>query len=77
MFFQISSNTIFPLQKIERWGFDSELLFIAYRKKLSVKEVSVTWKNDPNTKVKFPQDLIRSFSELLQIRFNYMKNLYN
>jgi dolichyl-phosphate beta-glucosyltransferase len=59
---------IFSQATIERWGFDSEVLFLAKKYRLSVKEIPVAWKNDMQTKVKFPQDLVRSLSDLLAIR---------
>ena len=71
-----AAEKIFTRQKINRWGFDSEILFIAKNKGLKIKEIPVKWSNDERTKVKFPDDLIRSFSELLQIRYNHFKNLY-
>jgi dolichyl-phosphate beta-glucosyltransferase len=72
-----AAKEIFPIMTIERWGFDSEILFIAKKKGLSVKEVSVVWKNDPQTKVKFPQDIINSLKELYLIRMNDLQGVYN
>ena len=67
---------IFPKQTIDRWGFDSEILYISKLKKHSVKEIPVSWKNDPGTKVKFPQDILQSLEELIRIRINSYKGLY-
>jgi len=77
MFRDSASYKIFRLQKLNRWGFDSEILFLAVRKKLRLIEVPIEWENKPYSKVKFPQDLIGSFIELLQIRINYYKGRYN
>lgn len=67
---------IFSKQRLERWGFDTEILFIAKKHKYTIKEVPVTWTHNPLTKVKFPQDLIRSFIDLGLILYNNQKNLY-
>lgn len=71
-----AAEVIFAKQKIHRWGFDSEILYIGKSKKYSIKEVPVRWKNDPGTKVKFPQDIINSFTELILIRLNSLRGLY-
>lgn len=71
-----AAEEIFSKQKINRWGFDSEILFLSKIKGLKIKEIPVKWLNDNRTRVKFPGDLIRSFYELLQIRYNYFKKLY-
>lgn len=71
-----AAKMIFPRLRIDRWGFDSEILFLAKKFGFSVKEVIVRWKNDRLTRVKFPQDIIRSFSDLLTIRLNDWRGLY-
>lgn len=71
-----SVNLIFPHARIERWGFDSEVLFIAQKRRLRVKEIAVEWENDFRTKVKFPQDIINSFTELVSIIINNIAGKY-
>ena len=44
---------------------------------LAIKEVPVTWKNDSETKVKLPQDIITSLSDLIKIRYNNIKGFYD
>ncbi len=72
-----SAEQIFQKLTIDRWGFDAEILYIAKKKTFSVKEIPVVWINDPHTKVKFPHDLIRSFLDLIQIRLNDLRGLYD
>jgi dolichyl-phosphate beta-glucosyltransferase len=68
---------IFTNQTINRWGFDTEILFLAHKFGFPIKEIPVTWKNDTKTKVKFPQDLINSLSELISILINdKIKHIY-
>src|SRR5438128_8369196 len=38
-----AAQTVFPLQRIERWGFDPEILYLARRAGLNVREVPVKW----------------------------------
>lgn len=68
---------IFSRQRIKRWGFDSEVLFIAELRGFKIKEIPVEWRDDTNTKVKFPQDIIKSLMDLYKIRYYYFKKRYN
>ena len=72
-----ASEKIFNKTRIFRWGFDSEVLFLAKKYKLMTIEVPVIWKNDPQTRVRFPRDLINSFGELIAIRYyDWVKGFY-
>jgi len=76
-FSEEAAKKIFSRMSIERWGFDSEILFLGQKYGFSIREVPVVWENEPNTRVKFPRDAIISFSELLQIRWNSLKGKYS
>lgn len=65
-----ASKEIFNRQIIRRWGFDSEILFLAEKLNLKIKEVPVTWMDDPKSKVKFPQAIVSSLTDLIRIRLN-------
>jgi len=71
-----AARKIFSLQRIEGWGFDAEILFITRRLGYRIKEVPVTWRDDPRTKVRLLRDTIRSFSELLSIRRGAWRGWY-
>ncbi|OGM21760.1 hypothetical protein A2714_02695 [Candidatus Woesebacteria bacterium RIFCSPHIGHO2_01_FULL_38_9] len=68
---------IFNKVTIDRWGFDPEVLFIANKLGYRILEIPVKWRNDPNTKVRFPQDIIRSLRDLIKIRANSIKGVYS
>ncbi len=72
-----AAKSIFPLQTIEGFGFDVELLFIAKIQGFSILETSVQWMDDPNTRVNALRDSIRTFTELFIIRWNDIKGLYS
>ncbi len=76
VFSEQSAVDVFSRQRINKWGFDPEILYIGKIKKYSIKEVAVHWENDPRTKVKFPDDIINSLTELIRIRINYLKGIY-
>lgn len=70
-FTNAAAKKIFSAQKINRWSFDSEILFLATRMKLKTVEIPVTWKNGQDTKVRILKDVISSFIDLLRIRLSY------
>ena len=67
---------IFPRQKIERWGFDPEILFIAQKHGFKIAEVPVEWAHDPGTRISPLRDGTRMFFEMLKIRWNAWTGKY-
>lgn len=65
--FNKKSLIIFKEQKINRWGFDFELLYLARKKGFKIKEVLVKWKEMPDSKVKVI-DYIKTFKELRMVK---------
>jgi hypothetical protein len=68
---------VFPLQIIERWGFDPEILFLARRLGFRVDEVAVKWAHQENTKISPIRDGLRMFTELLTIRWYAVSGRYD
>jgi glycosyltransferase involved in cell wall biosynthesis len=68
---------IFPLQKIERWGFDPEILFLARKFGFKVKEVPVAWAHRDGTSINPLLDGSRMFLEMLHIRWNDITGKYD
>lgn len=67
---------VFPRQRIERWGFDPESLYLARKAGLSVAEVPVQWAHDERSKVSPLRDGTRMFFELLRVRWNDLTGKY-
>lgn len=70
-------DTIFPLQKIERWGFDPEILFLARKFGFKVKEVPVAWGHSGGTRIHPLIDGSRMFQEMLRIRWYDLTGKYD
>ncbi len=68
---------VFPYQRIERWGFDPELLFIARLRRLQVAEVPVVWAHAEGAKIHALSDGIRSVLEVASIRWNHLRGRYS
>jgi glycosyltransferase involved in cell wall biosynthesis len=72
-----STDLIFPLQHIERWGFDPELLFLARKFGLKVEEVPVKWAHREGTRLNPLRDGLRMFLEILKIRWYSLTGKYD
>lgn len=76
IFTDSAAKIIFPRLRIDRWGFDAEIIYLAKKFGLSVHEIGVRWRNDPLTKVNLKKDIWRSFRDLIQVRLNDWRGLY-
>lgn len=75
-FLREPSRIIFEQQRIERFGFDPEILFLAKRHGLRAVEIPVRWAHDPQTRVNMVRDSLRMFGEVLSIRWNWLLGRY-
>jgi len=71
-----AAQRIFPLQRIERWGWDPEILFLARRAGLQVEEVPVLWAHSEGTRLHPFRDGIKMFVEVLRVRWYAMAGDY-
>jgi glycosyltransferase involved in cell wall biosynthesis len=71
-----AAQVIFSAQRIERWGFDAELLFLAKMYRLRVAEVPVEWGHAGASKINPVTDGVRMFLEILSIRWNDLTGKY-
>lgn len=72
-----AARTIFIRQRIERWGFDPEILYIALRMGLRVKEVAVTWGHDDRSRISYLKDGLKMLEDLLLVRFYSLAGYYD
>jgi glycosyltransferase involved in cell wall biosynthesis len=75
-FKQPAVQAIFPLQKIERWGFDPETLFLARKFNFKVDEIPVAWGHSGGTRIHPLVDGSRMFLEMLRIRWYDLTGKY-
>ena len=71
-----AAQKIFSVARIDRWGFDTELLYIAKLKKIPVKQMPVAWRHDDDSRVKVFKAVFGSLKELWQMKMNQLKGLY-
>ena len=67
---------ILKLQRVETFAFDVEMLYLASRMGLTIREIPVHWSHVSHTKVKLFRDSIRMFFDLLGIRLNGLLGRY-
>lgn len=67
---------IFEQQRIERFGFDPELLYLARHHGLRAGEIPVRWGHSPATKVNMLRDSVQMFLDILIIRWNALAGRY-
>jgi len=70
------ARILFEQQRIERFGFDPELLYLARHHGLKAVEIPVRWAHDPHTKVNMFRDSALMFVELFTIRWNALCGRY-
>jgi dolichyl-phosphate beta-glucosyltransferase len=72
-----AAQTLFPRQRIERWGFDPELLFLSLKYGFRVEEIPVEWAHDDRSKINPVTDGFKMFLEMLHIRWSDLTGKYD
>jgi len=72
-----AAQVVFPLQRIDGWGFDVEVLHIAARHHLRMIEIPANWYYGANSRVRAVHDTLNMVKELLKIRANSRRGYYN
>jgi dolichyl-phosphate beta-glucosyltransferase len=73
---QHSAKTIFPLQRIEGWGFDPEILFLAQKMGFAIAEVPVMWAHDEGTRIHPFADGVKMIMDMIRIRWYDLTGKY-
>ncbi|MFN7088762.1 MAG: hypothetical protein ACK4NX_03035, partial [Candidatus Paceibacteria bacterium] len=68
-----AAEDIFSKIKINRFGFDFEVLALAKRRGYKIKEVPVVWSNPGESKVTF-KSYLATLKELIKVRWHLWKN---
>jgi glycosyltransferase involved in cell wall biosynthesis len=70
-----AARAVFPRQRLERFGFDPEILFIARKHGYKIAEVPVRWNHVDGSKVGMLAGL-HAFGELATVRINDLRGFY-
>ena len=77
MFRADAAEELFPRQTLMGWSFDVELLYIARQRGYTIRELGVPWYFNPESKINVLRDSWRMFTDLIQIRSNGRRGLYD
>jgi glycosyltransferase involved in cell wall biosynthesis len=76
LFRRESTRRAFQLQRVERFGFDPEILFLIERRGGKVVEVPVRWNHNPATKVHYLRDSLHMTLDLMVLRWRFFTGQY-
>lgn len=74
-FSESAAKEIFPLVRVERWGFDIEALALAKKLGYKIKQIPVLWVNDADSRVK-PSAYIQTLIDAVKIRWWLWRDVY-
>lgn len=74
-----AAYALFSKQRIEGWGFDTEILALAQHMGFSIKEIPVHWRDSIARKSRFRpiKDAHRTLRELFRIKYNILTKQYH
>jgi dolichyl-phosphate beta-glucosyltransferase len=76
LFRRQTTRRAFELQRVERFGFDPEILFLVERLGGKVMEVPVRWNHNPATKVHYLRDSLHMSMDLVILRWRALTGHY-
>ncbi|HKN87166.1 MAG TPA: dolichyl-phosphate beta-glucosyltransferase [Nitrospiraceae bacterium] len=70
------AEDLFSISRIDGYGFDLELLYVARHRNYRIAEVPINWTDQPGSKVHVVRDGLRMFRELLAVRRHAAQGAY-
>lgn len=71
------AEKIFSQQTLGGWSFDIEVLYLARKKRMVIKEVPVHWYFDADSKVNAVRDALRMIGDIFRIHINALRGRYD
>jgi glycosyltransferase involved in cell wall biosynthesis len=71
-----AGTDIFSRSKIDRWGYDAEIIFLAQKLGYAIEEIPVDWYHSFDSKVHVGIDALRTFTEICRVYYYYMSKHY-
>jgi glycosyltransferase involved in cell wall biosynthesis len=72
-----AAEKIFHQQTLGGWSFDIEILYLARRNHMSMKEIPVHWYFDAGSKVNAVRDALRMIGDIFRIHLNALRGRYD
>ncbi|MBI5351842.1 MAG: glycosyltransferase family 2 protein [Chloroflexi bacterium] len=71
------TERLFRQQTLMGWSFDIELLYLARRKRLRVREIPIHWYFEAESKVNAVRDALRMIGDIFRIHINAARGKYD
>jgi len=71
------TEDLFRRQTLLGWSFDIEILYLARRKRLRIKEIPIHWHFDADSKVSAVRDALRMIGDIFRIYINAWRGRYD
>ncbi len=71
------TESLFRQQTLTGWSFDIEILYLARRKNLRIKEIPIQWYFDADSKVSAVRDALRMLGDIFRIHINTWRGRYD
>ena len=71
-----AARTIFERQRIDGFGFDVEVLYLARRLGYPIRVVPLRWEHKENSRVAPVRDTLSMMSDVLRVRWNAWRGVY-
>jgi dolichyl-phosphate beta-glucosyltransferase len=71
------AEDLFQRQTLTGWSFDVEVLHIAQQRSYKIIELPISWYFNPDSKINVFRDSFRMALDLLTIRYNSLRGVYN
>ena len=75
-FSRSAAQMIFARARLDRWGFDTELLYIAQLQKLAIREIPVEWSHDQDSRVRVVRAVVQTLGELATMTWHRVRGHY-
>ena len=70
------AEVLFGLQRVERFAFDVELLYVALKYGLEIKRIPVVLESNTTSSVRLGRDAVQTFIDVARIKLNQMQGFY-
>lgn len=72
-----AARKLFGQQTLTGWSFDIEILYLARRQRMKIKEVPIQWYFDPDSKVSAVRDALRMIGDIFRIHVHSLSGGYD
>jgi dolichyl-phosphate beta-glucosyltransferase len=72
-----AAEALFHQQTLAGWSFDIEILYLARRMNIPIREIPIQWYFDPESKVNAVRDALRMVGDIFRIHLNALRGNYD